>query len=115
MFIAAKYLRGLWKATLIIWAVLGGTLAYYLLFPQPALETYGLPAAAAFWHNLKPAFAFDSGVFLSFLICFLALSVNDLGSIQAVGELIKPDNMQKRITRGITLPDWSMCWLASLG
>jgi len=103
MFVAAKYLRGLWKSTLIFWAILGGTLAYYVFFPQSPFPTYDLPAAATFWQGLTPSFVFDSGVFLSFMICFLALSVNDLGSIQAVEELIKPDNMEKRITRGVTV------------
>ena len=103
MFIAAKYLRGLWKSTLIFWAVLVGTLVYFLVFPQSPLPNYDLPTAASFWQGLKPSFVFDSGVFLSFMICFLALSVNDLGSIQAVDALLKPDNMPKRITRGVTV------------
>ncbi|HBV87829.1 solute carrier family 23 protein [Desulfosporosinus sp.] len=101
MFIAANYLRGLWKSTLIFWAILGGTLAHFLIFPQSLPSTYDLPTVATFWNGLRPSFVFDSGVFLSFLICFLALSVNDLGSIQSVDELIKPDNMEKRITRGV--------------
>ncbi|EHQ87880.1 uracil-xanthine permease family protein [Desulfosporosinus youngiae] len=103
MFIAANNIRGLWKSTLIFWAILGGSLAYYLIFPQSSLPTYDLPTVAAFWQGLHPSFVFDSGVFLSFLICFLALSVNDLGSIQSVDELIKPDNMERRITRGVTV------------
>ncbi|MBP1759886.1 MAG: Xanthine/uracil/vitamin permease, partial [Firmicutes bacterium] len=103
MFIAAKHLQGLWKSTLIFWAILGGTLAYFLIFPQSPLPNNNLPAAAFFWQGLTPSFVFDSGVFLSFLICFLALSVNDLGSIQAMEELLKPDNMEKRMTRGITV------------
>ncbi|OLN27128.1 solute carrier family 23 protein [Desulfosporosinus metallidurans] len=37
------------------------------------------------------------------MICFLALSVNNLGSIQAVDELLKPDNMPNRITRGVAV------------
>ncbi len=103
MFIASKYLRGLWKSTLIFWAILGGTLAYFLIFPQSPLPTNDLPIVANFWQGLTPSFVFDSGVFLSFLICFLALSVNDLGSIQGVDELIKPDNMETRITKGVTV------------
>ena len=30
MFIAAKYLRGLWKSTLVFWSIIAGTLAYLL-------------------------------------------------------------------------------------
>ncbi len=103
MFIAAKYLRGLWKSTLIFWAVISGTLAYFLLFPHSPLPTYNLPVVAPFWKGLTFSFVFDSGVFLSFMICFLALSVNDLGSIQSVEGILQPDNMPKRITRGVTV------------
>ncbi|KUO75297.1 MAG: xanthine permease [Desulfosporosinus sp. BRH_c37] len=101
MFISAKYLRGLWKSTLVFWAVIVGTLSYLLLFPMSPLPTNDLPMVDIFWKGFQPFFVFDSGVFLSFLVCYLALSVNDLGSIQAVDELLKPDNMPKRITRGV--------------
>jgi len=103
MFIAAKYSRGLWKSTLIFWAVIIGTLVYLLLFSSSPLPANGLPIVAIFWQGLQPSFVFDSGVFLSFLICYLALSVNDLGSIQAVDVLLKPDNMPQRITRGVAV------------
>lgn len=43
----------------------------------------------------------DPGVIVAFLICFLALSINDLGSIQAVGEFIKPGGLESRVTRGM--------------
>lgn len=101
MFIAAKYSRGVWKSTLIFWAVIAGTLAYFFLFPMSPLPPNDLPIVATFWRDLQPSFVFDSGIFISFLICYLALSVNDLGSIQAVDGLLKPDNMPKRITRGV--------------
>jgi xanthine/uracil permease len=68
-----------------------------------SFPTNDLPIVAIFWQGFQPSFVFDSSVFLSFLICYLALSVNDLGSIQAVDELLKPDNMPKRITRGVAV------------
>jgi len=40
---------------------------------------------------------------VSFLICFLALAINDLGSIQAVGSLLKAGEMETRVKRGITI------------
>jgi len=101
MFIAAKYSRGVWKSTLIFWAVIVGTLVYLFLFPMSPLPPNDLPIFATFWQGLQPSFVFDPSIFISFLICYLALSVNDLGSIQAVDELLKPDNMPKRITRGV--------------
>ena len=45
----------------------------------------------------------DLGVLAAFLICFLALAVNDLGSIQSVGGLLKADDMNERVKRGVTV------------
>ena len=50
---------------------------------------------------LQPVF--DPGVFLAFLFCFLALAVNDLGSIQSIGELLRSAGMAERLRRGITM------------
>ena len=40
---------------------------------------------------------------VSFLICFLALSINDLSSIESMEEILNPSQMPQRINRGITL------------
>jgi xanthine/uracil permease len=45
----------------------------------------------------------DPGVLLSFLICYLALSVNDFGSIQSLNEMLDPDRKDRRINRGLAL------------
>ncbi len=37
----------------------------------------------------------------SFFFCFIALIVNELGSIQAVGRMIGADHMERRTTRGV--------------
>lgn len=42
---------------------------------------------------------FGSGII--FLFCFIALIVNELGSIQAVGRMIGADHMERRTTRGV--------------
>ena len=47
--------------------------------------------------------SFEPGVLLSFLVCFLGLAVNDLGSIESVGELIKATNRDRRVNRGIAV------------
>ncbi len=101
IFLANGLLKGILKSTLAIWAMLAGSFAYYWLF-----KSYSMPAG-----SLAP-FAFpgwpaptvtvpDAGALAAFLICFLALSINDLGSIQSVGALLKAGNMEKRITRGV--------------
>jgi len=45
----------------------------------------------------------EVGVLVAFLICFLALAINDLGSIQSVGGLLKADTMSERTNRGVTV------------
>ncbi|MHB1419896.1 MAG: uracil-xanthine permease family protein [Bacillota bacterium] len=103
MFAASRILKGIWKSTLIIWAIIAGSLIYFLISPW---VTTGLISSSLFssvFRNLNLAPSFNLGIIISFLICFLALSINDLGSIQSVGELVNPDHMQKRITRGVSV------------
>lgn len=102
---AGRVLTGVWKSTLIIWGVIGGSLVYLLFFPAArAVGTDPVGGmSAAFLVDIIPRFSLEPGLLLSFLVCFLALSINDLGSMQSVGELLKPGDMAGRITRGITI------------
>jgi xanthine/uracil permease len=43
------------------------------------------------------------GVLISFFFCYIALVINDLGSIQAVNELLEPQGIDRRILRGVSL------------
>jgi xanthine/uracil permease len=101
MFIANKLTTGIWKATLTIWGILLGSLIYYFLFPTKITNNLDYNLISPFFSNFTLKITLEPGLLVSFLICFLALSVNDLGSIQAVNELINPDHKEKRITRGI--------------
>ncbi len=104
MFLANKLLKGIWKSTLIIWALIIGSLIYLAIVPQYQwIGNYQFAILSNFFAGMKFHFSLDAGVVISFLICFLALSINDLSSIQSVGELIKPSNMGKRITAGLTV------------
>jgi xanthine/uracil permease len=51
--------------------------------------------------------SWDPGLLISFLFCFIALVINDLGSIQAVGRLVDAPAMDRRVTTGITLTGFS--------
>lgn len=104
MFVAGRLLTGIWKSTLIIWAMVAGSLFYILVFPGYGGEMPGgFHLAAGFLRNFNIQPALDPGLLVSFLVCFLALSINDLGSMQSVGEMLKPEKMPQRITRGISL------------
>lgn len=105
MFISGRYISGIWKSTLVVWATLLGSLVYFAFFPEQLSRESSeiINFSAPFFNLFDFKFALDLSVLLSFLICFLALSINDLGSIQSVGELLEPGEMEQRITRGLSL------------
>jgi xanthine/uracil permease len=105
MFLLHKTLPGIWRMVLIICSLVCGSVAYFYLFP----DTFNTKVFAQehwlgfFFKNLtlKPELA--PGVVISFLICYMALTVNDLGSIQSLNEMLAPDHKDRRINRGILL------------
>lgn len=104
MFVANRSLKGIWKSTLIVWAIIAGALAHLLIFPaKTAAGGPGLQPAAAFYQDLHFNLVVDPGILIAFLVCYLALSINDLGSIQSVGEMLGLQDMPGRITRGISI------------
>jgi xanthine/uracil permease len=104
MFFAARYLRGVWKSTLILWSMVAGTCACALLFPGSVqLGKDATHLFAFFFTHMTTDLTFEPGVLFSFLVCFLGLSINDLGSIESVGELMRPTNLDQRVNRGITI------------
>lgn len=105
MFLLNRFLAGVWKSTLIIWAMILGSVTYLLLFP--GAETRSIFAQtdlmSGFFSRLTFRLTFEPGVLISFIFCFLALSINDLGSIQSMITLLDLKETGKRITRGITV------------
>lgn len=83
MFIANRYLAGIWKSTLIIWTIIIGSILYLVIFPQYQWmgQASDFASIAAFTRDLDFNFTLEPGVLIAFLFCFLALSINDLGSI----------------------------------
>ncbi len=102
MIIADRLLPGIWKSTMIVWAIITGSICYLLLVPPEIWRGQGeLPLVSSFFTDLTTSLIWDPGLLISFIICFIALSINDLGSIQAVGQLISPPGMKRRVTAGI--------------
>ncbi|MTI82011.1 MAG: xanthine permease [Firmicutes bacterium] len=117
MFVANKFLIGIWKSTLIIWSIIVGSLLYVFIVPQYQLLEFNTNVGiiSPLFESINFDFNFEPGVLISFLVCFLALAINDLGSIQSVGELIKPGSIPKRITRGIAFTGLSNVLSGFLG
>jgi xanthine/uracil permease len=105
MFLLNKFLSGIWKTGLIIFSLMGGSIIYFLIFPSAFnshLFTYQ-SWVKSFFVDLTVHPVVVPGVLLSFLICYIALTVNDFGSIQSLNEMLDPDGKDRRIKRGILL------------
>ena len=104
IFAVNRYVTGFWKSTLIMWALIVGTVVYLLIFPESfaMAKVADTGIIAGFFSSMNFNWSFDPGVIIAFLICFLALSINDLGSIYSVGGMLKPDHMPKRVSRGLS-------------
>jgi xanthine/uracil permease len=103
MFAAEWALPPAWKSAIIFFAMIAGGLAWVALFPLSDREAVprDLPALACFFGGFTASLALAPGVLLSFLFCFLGLSINDLGSIESVSALLDPPDMERRVNRGI--------------
>ncbi len=107
MFLFFRHLQGIWRSTVIIWAIIVGSIIYLLVFQNGPdslghVNAHQQPFFSGFFQQITLP-TINVGVLLSFFFCFLALSVNDLGSIQSVNEILKPQGQSGRITWGITV------------
>jgi xanthine/uracil permease len=106
MLLLHRFLGGIWKSTLIIWALMIGSLVYHFIFQVNIPEYISSGHPVWFDHfvaNMNARLSLQPGVFISFLFCFIALIINDLGSIQSVNELLEITDKEKRVKRGITI------------
>lgn len=109
-----KWLQGVWKSTVIIWGLIVGTLVYFGIHGLPKVESVGF-STGLLLNNFFIQPTFDAGTIIAFIFCFVALLVNELGSIEAVGEILKADNMSKRIRNGVGIAGFSNIVSGSVG
>lgn len=103
MFVAARILTGIYKSLLIVITMLIGSLVYFLLFSvPPEINLSSLPNWGLFFSGFITVPSFDPGLLAAFLICYLALAINDLASIQSVGEVLNLKDQPQRIKRGVS-------------
>jgi len=108
MIAADRLLKGIWKSTMIVWAIIAGSLLALAIVPPEVWRDRGqLGIIAPFFTDFTTRLSWDPGLLISFLFCFIALAINDLGSIQAVGRLVDAPAMNRRVTAGITLTGFS--------
>ncbi len=91
-------LPGVLKALTVFFGIAGGSLIHFLLFGFPAIPA--LPASATSQPLFLAKIHFDAGIIISFFFCFLALAVNELGSIESIGQMLTAGDMHQRIKKG---------------
>ena len=101
IFIGNAFLKGMWRSTLTLLALFGGSAAYYLIFgnfnPNMSLPLLSIPSSPFVGYLAVPSIS----VLITFLISFLALAIIDLGGIQSTGIILNADEMEKRVEKGI--------------
>jgi len=99
-----RFAGSLLRSTMILWAMIAGSTAYYVIFPEAFNITTpaDMNLAGLFLSSLTTKWSLEPGVLVSFLFCFFALSMNDLGSIQSMKEILNPSNMPHRVNKGMT-------------
>lgn len=115
--IVNNILKGVWKSTTIIWGMLGGSIIYYLAngFSVASLSNirnFGFDTHLSL--SILPL-EFNIGTILAFIFCFIALIINELGSIEAVAQMLKADHVDKRVKRGVGILGFSNITSGFLG
>lgn len=97
MVVLNRKLRGVAKSLVIPIALVVGSVAYYAMFALPEKT-----ASAASMEGLVISdVTIDWSLIIAFVICYVALLINDIGSIESLGAMLGSDNMDKRMKRGV--------------
>ena len=99
MVFAASRLQGVAKSLLVPIFLLIGCVAYYTIYGGFG-EILTSPSHSE-GAILLPAVEFDASLIIAFIFCYIALLINDIGSIQALGGMLSTDDTQRRCRRGV--------------
>lgn len=96
---ANKVLRGIWKSMVVILAMILGSIFFYSMTEFPKEFVSDSVAPQFILSEIK----LDAGVILAFLFCYIALIINQIGSVQSLGEMVEAPNMAQRQKRGLLI------------
>lgn len=99
MVILNRTLKGVAKSLVIPIALIVGSIAYFICFDTP---TY-TGSSASLEGLLIEEFTFDWGLVVAFVICYIALVINDIGSMESLGAMLGIKDMDRRTKRGMRL------------
>lgn len=101
MVVAANRLRGVLKSIIIPLSLIVGCLIYYAIYGGfgDVFARYSESEGPI----LIPQLEFDGSMILAFLLCYVALLINDIGSIQALGGMLSTPDTDRRCGRGVVI------------
>lgn len=99
MALASNKLRGVAKSLLVPIALFVGAFLYYAIYggAGAVMSQFSASEGSLF----LPRIEFDWSMIAAFIFCYIALLINDIGSIQSLGAMLEVDNLQKRCRRGV--------------
>lgn len=107
--------KGIWKSTTLLFGIVIGSLVYYLFHRHGAEIDINNTLVNSEKANLFIRPDFDLGVIFSFLFCAVVLIINEIGSIESIGHMLKADNMEKRNKWGVFFNGLSNILSGSIG
>lgn len=116
LFLAHRFLPAIARPFLIVGGMAAGAAAFFGTFGGGgAAGGAGRPAALAPFFSGMTRPEFDLGTIVSFLFCFLALTLNEIGSMQGIRPLLRPEGMERRTRRGMTVAGIANAVAGALG
>jgi xanthine/uracil permease len=70
-----------------------------MLYPMPEMSG----TAVSLRGMIIEEFTLDWSLVVAFVICYVALLINDIGSIEALGAMLGVEDMEKRLKRGVRI------------
>lgn len=113
MALAAARWRGIAKSLVVPIALVVGCVVYYAVYGGFAqvFEQYTESSGDI----ILPRFEFDGSMIVSFLLCYVTLLINDIGSIQGLGAMLSTEDTDKRCRRGVFITGLFNIIAGSLG
>ncbi len=99
MSVANNLLKGVWKSMVVIVAMILGSIFYYCITGFPKNFVTDSVAPQLFVGGVE----LDAGVVIAFIFCYIALFINQVGSVQSLGEFTGADGMERRQSRGMVV------------
>lgn len=99
MAVANNLLKGVWKSMVVIVAMILGSIFYYCITGFPKNFVTDSVAPQLFVGGVE----LNAGVVIAFIFCYIALFINQVGSVQSLGEFTGADGMERRQSRGMVV------------